>query len=369
MTLHKLRPTGSLCQAAVRLLCTLLTTLSLTACITACITADEWETTPRGDFEALWTTIDRHYCFFDYKRAAYGLDWDEVYRRYAPQVSDSMPRRALFQVLGNMCAELRDGHVNLWTGFDVARYAAWHENYPTNYSDSLERRTLGSVADHKVASGLPYRVLRDNIGYLRCPTFENEIGTGNLHEILRYLATCDGLIIDVRNNGGGRLTAARTLASAFCNTPTVVGYMAHKTGAGHHEFSQPRPIVLQPAPGLRWQKPVVVLTNRNTYSAANVFVAYMRALPRTTQIGDTTGGGSGMPFSSELPSGWSIRFSACPLYDHQLRHTEFGIDPDIDIDIIPTDYARGTDTILERGIDFLKRKEQEQEDRNAGNRL
>ena len=37
-------------------------------------------------------------------------------------------------------------------------------------------------------------------------------------------------------------------------------------------------------------------------------------LPNVVQVGDTTGGGSGFPLSSELPNGWSVRFSSSPIY-------------------------------------------------------
>lgn len=327
--------------------------LSLLLLPTACITSEEYTTTPRGNFDALWQIIDEHYCFFDYKRQEYGLDWQEVRQRYAPQVHSSMSQRALFQVLGRMCNELRDGHVNLWAPFDVARYADWYENYPANFSDSLNRITLGRVGEYQTTNGLSYRVLRNNIGYIRCATFTGGIGTGGMHEIMRYLSTCDALIVDVRNNGGGMLTSAEALAASFCNQTTTVGYIVHKTGKGHSDFSTPKSIRLRPAPGLRWQKPVAVLTNRRTYSAANSFAMYMRTLPGVVLVGDRTGGGSGMPFSSELPGGWSIRFSASPIYDARMQHTEFGIDPDIKVNISPDDYQRGVDTILERAIDHL----------------
>lgn len=48
--------------------------MSLTSCITEEVPTD----TRHGNFEALWQTIDRHYCFFPYKEEAYGLDWNEV---------------------------------------------------------------------------------------------------------------------------------------------------------------------------------------------------------------------------------------------------------------------------------------------------
>ena len=73
-----------------------------------------------------------------------------------------------------------------------------------------------------------------------------------------------------------------------------------------------------------------------------------------TVVGDTTGGGVGMPFSSELPGGWSIRFSACPMYDRQMQCTEMGIEPDVKADITNEDYARSVDTIIETARSLLK---------------
>ena len=321
---------------------------------TSCITSEEYPRTQRGNFEALWKIIDTHYCFFDFKQKEYGLNWNEVRERYARQVSDTMTKRAFFQVMGNMCRELRDGHVNLWTPFNTARYTQWYELHPMNYSDSLERKTLGTVDEYQMTGGMKYKVLSDNIGYLRCESFNVGIGDGNVHEVMRYLALCDGLIIDVRNNSGGMLTSATTLASAFTNQTVTVGYIVHKTGPGHRDFSHPRPITLHPLGGMRWQKPVAILTNRKTFSAANAFVMYMKALPNVTTIGDKTGGGSGMPFSSELPNGWSIRFSASPIYNARMEHTEFGISPDIAINISSTDYVNGYDTILARARRWLK---------------
>lgn len=326
--------------------------------VNSCISSEGFGTRPRDDFESLWRTIDRHYCFFDFKHKEYGLDWNEVHERYRKQISDSMSPQALFQVLGKMCSELRDGHVNLWSPQNTARYTRWYEAYPMNFSDSLLRRALGSSDEYRLASGMQYKIFDDNVGYLRCASFDMALGAGNLHEIMRYLSTCDGLIVDVRNNGGGYLTSAETLAAVFTNEEKVVGYISHKTGPGHSDFSTPKPIVLQPGKGLRWQKPVVVLANRRTYSAANAFVMYMKALPNVTFMGDQTGGGSGLPFSSELPGGWSIRFSASPIYNAKMQHTEFGIKPDIAVGITRKDYQQGVDTMLESAKAFLKKQKQ-----------
>ena len=176
---------------------------------------EEFENTPRGNFEALWRIMDEHYCFFDLKQKELGVDWDDVHARYSAQVSDKMSNEQLFEFLTKMIGELKDGHVNLSASFDYGRNWSWKEDYPANFSDSLQRKYLGT--DYRIACGLKYRILENNVGYIYCGTFENTFGAGNLDEILLYLAPCTSLIVDVRNNGGGMITSAQTLAGRFTN--------------------------------------------------------------------------------------------------------------------------------------------------------
>ena len=313
--------------------------------LTSCVNEDEFDNTPQGNFEALWKIIDEHYCFFDYKQHEYGLDWQKVHDKYQRHINGNMTNSQLFEVLGNMLGELRDGHVNLSASHDLARYWQWYESYPANYSDTLQRRYMGT--DYKIASGIDYKILDDNIGYIRYESFTEGIGSGNLTEVLNYMLLCRGLIIDIRNNGGGNLTNAEVLASRFTNESTLVGYIQHKTGTGHSDFSSMEPRYLKPAANLRWQKPVCVLTNRHVFSAANEFTLYMKALPNVKIVGDRTGGGAGMPFSSSLPNGWVVRFSAVPMYDAQRQSTEFGIAPDYQVSLTEEDFKQGKDTIIE----------------------
>lgn len=320
--------------------------------LAGCVGEDEYADTANGNFESLWRTMDERYCFFEEKRAALGVDWSEVRARYAPQAQTPLPAPQLFELLSAMLGELRDGHVNLSSSWDLARNWSWREDYPANLSDTLLRRYLGT--DYRIASGLKYRRLADNTGYIRCESFENAIGEGNLDEVLYYLAPCNGLIIDVRSNGGGMLSSAETLARRFTNRELLVGYMRHKSGPGHTDFSSMEEQRLTPSGRLRWQKPVAVLTNRGVYSAANEFVKYMKACGATL-IGDRTGGGAGLPFSSELPSGWAVRFSACPMYDTEGRCVEDGIAPDIAVDIAAADILRGRDTIIEAAREWISR--------------
>lgn len=332
-----------------KILIPLLSMLLLTFC--SCVTETEFADNPRGNFEALWKIMDEHYCFFEEKH----VDWDDVHSRYAMQVDEGMTNGQLFEVLGNMLDELQDGHVNLYTSFDVGRYWGFHEKYPSNYSDTLISKYMGT--DYKISSGLHYRILDDNIGYIRCRSFEYSMGAGNLDEILSYLAPCRALIIDLRENSGGQLTSAEELAARFTNEEVLVGYMQHKTGKGHNDFSELTSQTIKPGKGFRWQKHVAVLTNRQVFSAANEFVKYMQCFPKVTVVGDKTGGGAGLPFSSELPNGWSVRFSACPMYDKNKQSTENGIEPDITASLNDYDFLRGIDTIIETARTILSKQQ------------
>lgn len=320
----------------------LLLTLCFSLSLTSCIREETYDNSPQGNFEALWKIIDEQYCYLDYKQ----IDWDAIHDKYQPLITPDMSSEGLFEVLGNMLAELKDGHVNLYSASNTARYWDWYLDYPRNYNESIIEQYLGR--NYRISGGLRYTVLEDNVGYISYTSFSDGVGEGNLDEALSYLAACNGLIIDVRNNGGGNLTYSARIAARFTNETVLTGYIQHKTGPGHSDFSEPEPIYLEPSINLRWQKKAVVLTNRHSYSATNDFVNAMRYLPLVTIMGDRTGGGGGLPFTSELPNGWIVRFSASPHLDADKQHIESGIEPDVWVDMTEEDEDKGTDTIIER---------------------
>ena len=316
------------------------------ALLAGCAYQEDFESDQVGNFEALWTIMDEHYSFFDYKQ----VDWNEVHQRYRALVSNAMTDRELFDVCGDMLKELRDGHANLIAAHDVSRYWVW-EQWPVNYDERIIDQHYLNF-DYKMASGIKYQILRENIGYMYYGSFSSVIGEGNLDLILSYLSTADGLIIDVRDNGGGYLTNVETLVSRFIDGKMLAGYICHKTGPGHNDVSEPYPYYFEPAKNhIHYLKPVVVLASRGSFSATNNFVSIMKSLGQVTVVGDTTGGGCGLPFTSELPNGWRVRFSSCPITDAQGRLTEFGVAPDVRVDMDENDRTR--DAILDRAIDIL----------------
>ena len=324
--------------------------LSIVILFSACSAREDYTTDPYTNFNALWKMIDESYCFFDYKN----IDWNAVYNKYNVQIADTMDRFQLFDVLGKMLAELEDGHTNLISTFNVSRFWNWHENYPDNFNSVVHRKYLGS--DYYIAGGLRYRIFEDSIGYVYYGDFSNGVSEAHLDELFLHFKDCKAIIFDVRNNTGGTLTYSERIAARFISEKLTVGYIVHKTGPGHNDFSDPYPIVLTPSKHVRWLRPVALLTNRTCYSATNDFVSKMKLFDQVTVMGDKTGGGCGLPFHAELPNGWSVRFSSSPMLNAQKEITEYGIDPDIKVDIIESDQLNNIDTIIEEAIIYLKTK-------------
>lgn len=321
----------------------------------SCHDIPDYQNDPKGNFESLWSTINEHYCFLDEK----GLDWDEIHARYTKKINDKMTQSELFEVCATMLSELKDGHTNLSAPWATSYYRAWWSDYPQNFNGRVIEESYFNF-NYRQLGGLQYGILPEgNIGYIYYPSFSYTIGEGNLDYVLSYLATCDGLIFDIRDNGGGNMTMVDRLVARFITERITAGYMVHKTGPGRHQFSEPFEYFIEPARQGRfmWTKPVAVLTNRSTFSAANNFVSIMQYVPQVSIVGARTGGGSGMPFSSELPCGWSVRFSSCSVLDAHKNITEFGIGPSdgcqVDMDMAAT--LDGHDTILDFAIDLLKK--------------
>lgn len=321
--------------------------------LTACHDVEKWDNDIEGNFDALWTVLDRHYCFFEEK----GIDWDSVYNVYRAQITPETNSLQLYAICADMLNELRDGHVNLSAPFATSYYKKWWSDYPQNY----DKRLVDQYYLHfggLTKNGLTYAMLPDSTGYMRYPSFSYGMSDGTLDWALAMLHQCHGLIIDIRDNGGGDISTVETFVARFINERILAGYISHKSGPGHNDFSKPYPFYYDPAPAPRihWDKPVVVLTNRSTFSAANNFVSIMQYLPNVTIVGDNTGGGSGMPFSSEIPCGWSVRFSGSPVYDARMQVTENGVAPDIHVDLNPDSARVGIDTMLNTALSVLNQQ-------------
>ncbi len=306
--------------------------------------------TYKGNFEALWQIIDEKYCYLDAKN----INWDSIHDVYQAKVAamETNDYRFFFNLMGEMLDNLRDGHVNMYSDFDVYACTNWYDSYPTNYSSELIVKHY--IPNYKAAGGFYYDTIANGqVGYMLYTSFQNGFSNKNLGYIFDYFKNCKGIILDVRNNGGGSLEYAKKMAAIFFENNETVAFRQHKIGSGHEDFSKLEEMNIDTNDvHYHWHKPVVILCNRKSYSATNFFVSSMRYTSNCTIIGGITGGGGGMPVSYEMPNGWMIRFSSIRMLDRNKNSIEDGIEPDIKIDLTSND----KDDIIEKAIEIVNQK-------------
>jgi hypothetical protein len=311
--------------------------------------------TPQDCFNSMWSQIDEKYSFLDYKH----INWDSVKAVYQPQINAEMSDVSLFKVLDSMLYTLKDGHVNLISPFNVSRNWQWYLGYPQDYNHSvIERYYLGT--NYYITGPFTNQLFLYNnkkIGYVYYGDFSSNFSDYDLDFIVNRFSTADGLIIDVRDNGGGITNNVFQFINRFFKTKTVVGLNYEKSGKGHSDFTMAYQMYGEPSLDSKGNtriqyldKPIVILTNRSCFSACNMFVGFMSVLPNVKIVGDQTGGGGGLPTSYQLPNGWTYRFSSTYVTLPNGFNIENGIPVTIHQDMNPINEANGIDDILEKAI-------------------
>lgn len=162
-------------------------------------------------------------------------------------------------------------------------------------------------------------------------------------ELYKVAAGRDGLIIDVRNNGGG--FTADHLLTALCQPVHAITVPR----GGHRGYPQDRIVYA------RWTKPITVLCNQNSFSNAEIFAHAVKNLKRGKVVGVRTAGGvistggvriMGFGFLRMPFRAW---FVAATGEDMELN----GCKPDFEIWPEPEEWTRGTDRQLEKAIAVL----------------
>ncbi|MFA5552844.1 MAG: S41 family peptidase [Trueperaceae bacterium] len=246
------------------------------------------------------------------------------------------------------------------------------------------------------------RLLEENVGYIRLPHM-NADAVDAVRDGLERFGSTDGLIIDVRGNSGGSRDALLALMPALMSPeepPRVVNVAAYRNWSGFpqdhlanrhlypldskrwspaersaiesfmedftpawrppvDDFSDWHAMVVSPAKigePTYLSRPVVVLMDAACFSATDVFLSALGALPNVLLVGEASGGGSARAQVVELPnSGVKARFASMASF--QATGELFdgtGVQPHVRVKVEP-DYfvSDGTDHVLQAAKDEL----------------
>jgi tricorn protease len=181
------------------------------------------------------------------------------------------------------------------------------------------------------------------VGYIHLP----DMGEAGLREFIKWWypqIRKEGLIVDVRDNGGGNVS--ETLIERLALT-------LHGTGfARNHEAADTYPRVVQPGPK-------VALINEDTASDGDIFSNAFRQWKIGLLVGKRTWGGVvGITEHGPLLDGGTVfvpEFGTADASGHWMIEGH-GVDPDIVVEQDPVEVLQGHDPQLERGIEELMKQ-------------
>lgn len=227
---------------------------------------------------------------------------------------------------------------------------------------SISRSKYG---DEKFPSTNSFKVIEGKFGYFKTNSFSSNETVEYFKGLIPKLDQLEGLIIDIRNNGGGSsdlgfkilsyLTEETLVGStsfarqnisverAWGNNSTLWKSLGNSTFNANQEYT--------------FQKPVIVLAGAQTFSAAEDFLIAFKQSNRGIVIGETTGGSSGQPLSFSLPAGGMAR--VCVKRDKYQSGEDWvgvGIAPDIVVKPSVLDIQNKTDTVLNAALLKLKKQ-------------
>ncbi len=204
------------------------------------------------------------------------------------------------------------------------------------------------------------RVLPSGFGYVRFSNFLDAL-EGSVVAGIAGMKDTPGLIVDLRNNGGGSLMMATNLINRFLADKTKGSRILTRTG---------KPITIAFIPMIKletdlngsgtaaYTKPLVILANENSASASEVFSATLQDLGRATVIGQRTCGCLlGYLGYADLPGGGQLAYSEIGFISPKGKRIEGeGVKPDVEVSLTREDIMFGRDRALEAAQAFLSEK-------------
>jgi hypothetical protein len=315
---------------------------------------------PERNFETLWNDVNTTYPFFEYDH----VNWDSIYTVYKPQVHPYTSNDQLVEIFKDMLRPLIDGHIAIkyngieWENERHFIYNTYFnfQNINTTYlSNSAKYVTYPDYFNSaKTDTILRYGNINSTILYFDVRTFETTFSLPTLLDSLLRSTNYKGIILDIRNNGGGSLTTMRDFLSVFTNQEQIYGYSKQKIGPGNSFADLSTLSFSHNVQDTFFQRPVILLTNRYTFSASEHCVLGLKTLPNVVTVGDTTGGALSPVLEHQLPNGVAYIMVTSITYDlHMNIHERIGIAPDVTVITSTVDSSAGKDDMIEKAIQLI----------------
>lgn len=200
---------------------------------------------------------------------------------------------------------------------------------------------------HIVIPNVEYEMLDDNIGYVQLQTFGAE-SASDIHDALEELLAQNpkGIILDLRNNGGGFLTASVSISSEFISNGPI---LFEVYGDGSRQTWDAI------SGGLATDIPLVVLVNEGSASASEIVAGAIQDTGRGVLVGTTTFGKGSVQTQVILEnSQGAVRITIARWLtpNENLIH-EIGLEPDYYIEMTDEDIEAELDPQLDKAIELL----------------
>ncbi len=224
---------------------------------------------------------------------------------------------------------------------------------------------------------IEWRRLDDGIVYIALNSFNNPRIVEDFKAIVPELGTAKGIVIDVRNNGGGSTTVGTDILDHFTtkglhggkwktreHRSAFYAWAKNDTGNTHYKtygslnaWFEGGAMTMKSTDCEKLNVPVVVLIDYKTFSAAEDFLVFCDQLEQFTLVGRPTGGSTGQPIFMSLPQGgWAAVCAKRDTYPDGREFVGFGVQPDVYAGPTIKALAEGRDAVLEKGVEILKSK-------------
>jgi C-terminal processing protease CtpA/Prc len=303
---------------------------------------------PEALFEELWQNFDQYYASFEQRN----VDWNETYNTYRPLVNMETTNDELWNIFKSMLRSLDDGHVSLIRPDDKYYFSnlILDEKIDDELFD-LDMIKHEYLNDDYTINGYDINTfgwLEGNIGYWHM--FWTTDNFEYVDVILDKFDTADGLVIDFRHNGGGQMTYAFTNFGRFTQEERLTHRTKTINGPNKGDFSDWFEWTIKPK-GKYFDKPIVLITDRYTISAAERILMAFKTLPNVTTLGETSSGGLSTKIVKQLQNGWY--YSVCPQiveYVDGNVYEGIGFAPDIPVKNTLEEVQNGTDRTLDKAM-------------------